>query len=251
MKSVTYTTNPGDRFNRLVVIEKADLPRLKGRWHCLCDCGARSIVHYWQLHTGGTKSCGCLTRERMTRESQQRAAAELLLPPAGDARRRSFSAERLRALLVLDDSTGIFRWRVDRSIKTRAGDVAGTRGRNGRHLIKVDSFVYTRANLVWLYVTGAWPKHEIDHINSVRDDDRFSNLRDVDRTTNQQNMRSAFRNNKSTGLLGVSTEGRPGKFFARIRANGKSFRLGCYSTAEEAHQVYVDAKRRLHKGCTL
>lgn len=250
MTKAPYVTKPGDKFNRLLVIEKADVPHLHGRWHCICDCGNRSIVQYWQLHTGRIKSCGCLSRERSARQQQERADAELLLPPAGQGR-RGLTPDRLRALLALDETVGVFRWRLDRTIKTRAGDVAGAVASSGRHLIKVDAFTYMRANLVWLHVTGAWPRHEIDHINGVRNDDRFVNLRDVDRTTNQQNMRAAFRSNKSTGLLGVSTEGRPGKFFARIRANGKSIRLGCYATAEEAHQVYVDAKRRLHQGCTL
>ena len=44
----------------------------------------------------------------------------------------------------------------------------------------------------------------------------------------------------STGLTGVTM--RNGKYEAGITVNGRSMYLGRYSTAEEAHQEYVNAK---------
>jgi hypothetical protein len=38
---------------------------------------------------------------------------------------------------------------------------------------------------------------------------------------------------------------------ARIAINGHQINLGRFRTAEAAHAAYVDAKRRLHEGCTL
>ena len=62
----------GDRFGRLVVVTEG--PRTKptrsdtrGRiqWACLCDCGAEVLVDGASLRrTGGTRSCGCLAREK-------------------------------------------------------------------------------------------------------------------------------------------------------------------------------------------
>lgn len=94
-------------------------------------------------------------------------------------------------------------------------------------------------------MTGSWPKDQIDHINGDRTDNRFSNLRDVTNEINNQNKKRAQSNNR-LGLLGVCHH--QGGFRARIAVNGKSKCLGVYLTPELAHQVYLDAKRRLHHG---
>jgi len=52
--------------------------------------------------------------------------------------------------------------------------------------------------LAWLLQTGSWPSNEIDHINGVRDDNRWSNLRDVSRAVNMQNQHK--KRGKSTDL---------------------------------------------------
>jgi hypothetical protein len=41
--------------------------------------------------------------------------------------------------------------------------------------------------LAWLLQTGGWPKQQIDHINGVKDDNRWLNLRDVSHMVNSQN----------------------------------------------------------------
>lgn len=56
----------GQRFHRLVVISRA--PGYPGgskgaRWHCVCDCGNKTISGGTQLRNGDTKSCGCHARQ--------------------------------------------------------------------------------------------------------------------------------------------------------------------------------------------
>ena len=68
----------GQRFGRLVVLRRGeDLVRetLRPymapqrvrlvRWHCRCDCGSEVDVLAISLRSGGTRSCGCLRRERL------------------------------------------------------------------------------------------------------------------------------------------------------------------------------------------
>lgn len=52
----------GQRFGRLVVIERADSHYKSGAamWKCQCDCGNITIVAGDNLRTGNTRSCGCL-----------------------------------------------------------------------------------------------------------------------------------------------------------------------------------------------
>jgi hypothetical protein len=160
---------------------------------------------------------------------------------------RLLTAERLREMLSCDPLTGHMHWRISISKRAR-GQAAGCESR-GRWLIRIDGNNYFRSRLVWLHVHGVWPDAEIDHIDGDRLNDRLENLRDVSRTVNQQNIYRPSKSNKSAGARGVSQE-RPGKFFARIRHNGVSKRLGTYATPEEASAAYLRAKRELHEGAT-
>ena len=52
--------SPGQRFNKLVVLEFHRIVPQGTYWKCLCDCGKTTIVTGSNLSMGKTKSCGCL-----------------------------------------------------------------------------------------------------------------------------------------------------------------------------------------------
>jgi hypothetical protein len=166
----------------------------------------------------------------------------------------TLTAERLRELLDYDPATGVFTWRLvnRRAFRAKAGDRAGTRPDGAGYLpIGVDGKVYRAHRLAWLHVHGTWPFGVIDHINGIRHDNRIENLRDVPVKINAQNQRRAVSTNLA-GMQGVWTpRGRAKKFAAYIIANGIRIRLGSFDTADLAHAAYMDAKRRLHEGCTV
>lgn len=56
----------GQRFGRLVVIERAGSRGKSGAaaWKCRCDCGKIVVVIGRNLRTGNTSSCGCLADEQ-------------------------------------------------------------------------------------------------------------------------------------------------------------------------------------------
>jgi hypothetical protein len=116
--------------------------------------------------------------------------------------------------------------------------------------ISVDRTIYKAHRLAWLFVYGHHPIHEIDHINGNPMDNRIQNLRDVPHRVNAENKRKAGRTTYS-GLLGAHYHKNSGRYASNIKANGKQICLGYFSTAEEAHAVYVEAKRRIHEGCTI
>jgi hypothetical protein len=62
--------------------------------------------------------------------------------------------------------------------------------------------LYREHRLAWLYMTGEWPTHEIDHINGDRVDNRFCNLREATASENRWNSRK--RVNNTSGYKGVS-----------------------------------------------
>lgn len=62
----------GSRYGRLTVIKHAESKSGKAMWLCRCDCGNEKIIAGQHLRnnshqTGGTKSCGCLQKERASK----------------------------------------------------------------------------------------------------------------------------------------------------------------------------------------
>lgn len=151
---------------------------------------------------------------------------------------------------VFDYKNGGLFWRKSLTGKSRiAGKEAGCLNQDGYVVIEVANKGIGAHRIVWLMHHGAWPKGEIDHLNGIRHDNRIENLRDVAHITNSENRRTSM-NDSKTGVLGV-TEFKGGKYRARIRSNGILVSLGIFDTVEQAHASYVDAKRKLHAGCTL
>lgn len=158
-------------------------------------------------------------------------------------------AERLRELLCYEPDTGLLRWRGDRRNATghaivRAGDIAGFLHDGKWVRLKVDGRKYFAANLIWMMQTGEWPSkgHLADHRDCNPMNNRWDNLRLATHSQNTINMPKTCRN--TTGLKGVSIE--KGRFRASIKVHGKSFYLGRYDTAVEAHAAYCKAARHYH-----
>ncbi len=90
--------------------------------------------------------------------------------------------------------------------------------------------------------------YEVDHINKDRLDNRIENLRIVTRSENRQN-RGPAKNKQSCPYKGVSfrkdLKSRP--WFAQLQADGETYHLGYFASAEEAALAYNEASRRLHK----
>ena len=53
----------GQRFGRLLVVERQGSSGNQSSWKCRCDCGAETVVVKQSLKSGTTRSCGCLQRE--------------------------------------------------------------------------------------------------------------------------------------------------------------------------------------------
>lgn len=88
--------------------------------------------------------------------------------------------------------------------------------------------------VIWCMVHGDFPQDgfELDHINGDRTDNRFINLRLVDRTANCQNM--GLRSDNASGHVGVYWHRRASKWCAIIKADKKRYHLGLYSELEFA-----------------
>jgi hypothetical protein len=161
------------------------------------------------------------------------------------------TVNRLRELLDYDPTTGVFTRRVTTSSRAQAGEQVGSPTARGYLRVQLDGQMHYLHRLAWLYVNGAWPANGLDHIDGNVANNRVANLRDVDHPTNMQNLRRARADNK-TGLLGVWRRNDTGRYSASLKAaDGTKVSLGCFDSAQQAHEVYLTAKRKHHEGCTL
>jgi hypothetical protein len=149
----------------------------------------------------------------------------------------------LRWKLDYDSSTGVFTYLQGRN----KGKVAGVLSSHGYLKITLRGVQYYCHRLAWFWTHDYWPNDNmcVDHINSIRTDNRFINLRLVKRGENPQNIHKCHRSNKATGVLGVYPTP-SGKFIARIQFENKQMSLGCFPTVEEASMAYKEAKRGAH-----
>jgi hypothetical protein len=149
----------------------------------------------------------------------------------------------LQEIINYNPESGIFTWARPRP-KIQVGSRVGYLHHRGYRNLEIDGKHYSEHRLAWFYMTGKWPKDQIDHINGNRSDNRFENLREA---TNGQN-RANSKTSNAFGLKGISFKKKLKKtpWQATIRHNRKTIYIGCFRTPEEAHAAYTKKAAELH-----
>jgi hypothetical protein len=148
----------------------------------------------------------------------------------------------LKSQLDYFPESGMFVWKITRH-RIKAGQLAGSK-HLGYVRIKLQGSNYAAHRLAWLFIKGVWPEHEIDHINGIRGDNRFSNLREATHSQNLQNCNTRQLN--KCGLRGAYKQTSSNSWMASITANSVKYHLGTYASAEEAHEAYLKAAKIYH-----
>ncbi len=160
--------------------------------------------------------------------------------------------KRLHEQLEYNTDTGQFIWKVFKNSFARkvfVGAIAGS-NKDGYVQIICDQRQYRAHRLAWLFMTGSFPKsgYEIDHINGIRNDNRWVNLRLVTRSQNNMNAKPSIMN--KSGHKGVHFYKLVNKWHARIQVKGKIILLGNFDLLKDAISARKQAEETYFKGYT-
>jgi len=167
------------------------------------------------------------------------------------------SPELLRKLLRYEPETGKLFWLPRdrdffksfrsymswnaRDANTEAFTAIDTSGyKNGRIL----SVSLKAHRVIWAMQTGEYPKHQIDHIDHDRTNNKIENLRSA---TKHENMANRLPSKNSTSkYLGVYWATAAKSWRSCIRKNGKTHNIGIYKCEIEAAKAYDETAKKLH-----
>ena len=153
------------------------------------------------------------------------------------------TAERVREVLRYNPETG----QCIYVCGNHAGLAAGTFDRSVGYLrVRIDGANYLLHRVIWLYVTGEWPAHSIDHIDLNGVNNKWVNLREANKAENARN--AGVPKHNTSGLKGVSWCRATRKYRADICVDGRGINLGRYDSPDDAHVAYVIAAEK-YFGC--
>lgn len=134
-------------------------------------------------------------------------------------------------------------WKKRLSNRVKVGDRVGSLRRDGYRYVNVNNKTYLEHRIVYQMFSGEHPQ-EVDHINGVRTDNRFENLRSVTRNQNRQNSR--LRRDNTSGVKNVSRETRTQKWQVQLGVDGRIMHFGYFEDLELAALVAYEAREKYH-----
>lgn len=161
----------------------------------------------------------------------------------------TFNSDYLKNIIDYDQNSGLFRWKCQDSAMPRIGPRSplrkvGTHGKDGYIRVSINGRQYAAHRLAWMFVTGEWPSLPMDHINRIRDDNRWGNLRLASPSQNSQNR--GVQSNSKSGVKGVFYGRKDKCWIAEICINYKKTRIGTFQSKEEARDCYLLFSRELY-----
>lgn len=163
--------------------------------------------------------------------------------------RDHITVEYLRSSVTYNPDTGEMRWiyRPDMSNSWNArfpGKEVGTTNAEDHRFFRIKGRRITAHRAAWAIMTGEWPTQEVDHRDTIRSHNWWSNLREATPMQNRQNK--GKNSNNTSGYKGVTFCKLTGRWSVSIGHNNKHQYLGRYDTPEEGHAVYCAAAKVLH-----
>lgn len=165
---------------------------------------------------------------------------------------KDLTAEEIRSLFAYDPEEGLLRWRKPsgRYGRIPAGSIAGGVASNseGYRNVNVRGKLYRASRLIWVYMTGEWPPHQVDHEDRDTGNDKWKNLRLATGSQNKANC-GKYKSKNGGGMpKGVQAvkKRRSIRYRAIATKDGVREHLGYFDTPALAHAAYLKRSRELH-----
>ena len=138
--------------------------------------------------------------------------------------------------LHYNEDTGVFTWVKPTNRRIIYGAVAGSKRKEGSIQININGKIYLANRLAWFYVCKKWPIGQIMHINHIKDDNRFCNLKDV-----------PFNSNKQKESIKAYYDKRYNTWIASRTLYGKHIHIGRFCTEQEAKEATIKHRIELER----
>tara|TARA_R110002124_G_scaffold24569_5_gene89892 strand:- start:1766 stop:2269 length:504 start_codon:yes stop_codon:yes gene_type:complete len=150
---------------------------------------------------------------------------------------------RLKELFSYNPLTGVFTRKVKLSYKSKIGEVVGCLTKAGYLTTQVNGKSYRLHRLAYFYMTGDWP-NITDHINGVKTDNRWTNLRSC--TQQQNTFNQKISSNNTSGFKGVSWVSKRKKWYVTVGGHKPNPHVGAFDSLEEAAIVAKRVQAEVH-----
>ncbi|MCP4321452.1 MAG: HNH endonuclease [Alteromonadales bacterium] len=147
---------------------------------------------------------------------------------------------QLKEVLEYDEATGIFRWKVNKSKRSKVGMKAGSKNKKVYTNIFINGKAYKARVLAWLYVYGKYPSSRLKSESDIKSDNRIGLLFEA---SDGEIARSSKVNKSSeSGVKGVTYRKDHSKWAVQISVNSKRIYIGEYTNIEDAKKERIKAE---------
>lgn len=203
----------GDRFSRLLVLEKVPYNNRNCKWKCQCDCGTIKDIFPAGLLNGETKSCGCLQKELYILRKKY----------------NDYDLSGEYGVGHSSNSEDLFYFDLEDYdlIKNHCWFVGKYDGYVATNIPKMNKSLKMHR-----LVMGVADGEIVDHKSRIRTDNRKENLRVV--TPSQNSINSNISSYNSSGITGVSWNKEKCAWDSYLNINHNRIRLGRFNNKQNA-----------------
>jgi len=160
---------------------------------------------------------------------------------------KKITQEELKFKLHYDPDTGVWRRNIKYASRKRKTltywHIAGCISKStGYRYLSINNQSYQSSRLAFLYMEGYLPEHQVDHINRIRHDDRWVNLRHVTASCNNRNTNIIKTN--TSGVTGVYWHKRKKRWTVIIHSEGEKINFNKCDSFNHAVKIRWEAEKK-------